>query len=93
MGAQPKNKISRAERGKRRAGNTPSLKKDAKKTSIPLHKQTLMKKFARAIAPASASAPAQNKKATPSKTAPTTKTTPVAKTKPAAKTKKTNSKK
>ena len=48
MGAQPKNKITRAERGKRRAGNTPSLKKDAKRAKTPLHKQTLMKKFAQA---------------------------------------------
>ena len=30
MGALPKNKITRVEQGKRRAGNKPSLKKDAK---------------------------------------------------------------
>ena len=49
MGAQPKNKITRAERGKRRRGNTPKLKKDPKVTSIPLHKQGFvaqMMKFA-----------------------------------------------
>lgn len=39
MGALPKNKITRAERGKRRRGNTPKLKRDAKTTSVPLHKQ------------------------------------------------------
>jgi hypothetical protein len=39
MGALPKNKITRAERGKRRRGNTPTLKRDAKTTSVPLHKQ------------------------------------------------------
>ncbi|MCL2110135.1 hypothetical protein FWH30_00925 [Microgenomates group bacterium] len=45
MGAQPKNKITRAERGKRRSGNTPSLKRDAKVTKVPHHKQTLLKKL------------------------------------------------
>jgi hypothetical protein len=39
MGAQPKNKITSVERGKRRRGNTPKLKKDPKTASIPLHKQ------------------------------------------------------
>lgn len=38
MGALPKNKITRVERGKRRAGNRPNLKKDAN-TTVPLHKQ------------------------------------------------------
>lgn len=41
MGALPKNKITRAERGKRRAGNTPSLKKDIHTTKAPLHKVAL----------------------------------------------------
>ena len=45
MGAQPKNKITRVERGKRRAGNTPSLTRDAKVAKVPLHKKSLMKKF------------------------------------------------
>lgn len=45
MGAQPKNKITRVERGKRRAGNTPNLTRDLKTAKVPLHKQTLMKKF------------------------------------------------
>jgi ribosomal protein L32 len=42
MGAVPKNKITRAERGKRRQGNRPSLKKNLKQTSIPLHKRGLV---------------------------------------------------
>jgi hypothetical protein len=41
MGALPKNKITRAERGKRRAGNTPSLKSDVKVVTIPRHKRGL----------------------------------------------------
>jgi hypothetical protein len=38
MGALPKNKITRVERGKRRRGNRPDLKRDAN-TAVPLHKQ------------------------------------------------------
>lgn len=45
MGAQPKNKITRVERGKRRAGNTPSLTKDPRRTKAPLHKKSLLSKF------------------------------------------------
>ena len=45
MGAQPKNKITRVERGKRRAGNTPSLTRDTNTAVVPLHKKTLMKKL------------------------------------------------
>ena len=41
MAAVPKNKITRAERGKRRAGNTPNLKKDLN-ARVPLHKRGLM---------------------------------------------------
>lgn len=48
MGATPKNKITRAERGKRRSGNTPSLKKDPKRSSIPLHKRGLVASIFRA---------------------------------------------
>ena len=44
MPAVPKNKITRAERGKRRAGNTPSLKKD-RHARVPLHKKSLMAAF------------------------------------------------
>lgn len=39
MGALPKNKITRAERGKRRRGNTPKLQRDTKTAAVPLHKQ------------------------------------------------------
>jgi hypothetical protein len=38
MGALPKNKITRVERGKRRHGNTPKLVKDANSV-VPAHKQ------------------------------------------------------
>lgn len=41
MGALPKNKITRSERGRRRAGNTPKLAKDTNVTSIPLSKRGL----------------------------------------------------
>jgi len=41
MGALPKNKITRSERGRRRAGNTPKLAKDTNVTQIPLHKRGL----------------------------------------------------
>ena len=39
MGALPKNKITKAEKGARRHGNTPKIKKDVKVNKIPLHKQ------------------------------------------------------
>ncbi len=42
MAAHPKNKITRVERGKRRAGNTPNLMKDTKVSRVPLHKKTLV---------------------------------------------------
>jgi len=42
MGALPKNKITSAERGKRRAGNTPDIKKDIRIATIPLHKRGLV---------------------------------------------------
>ncbi len=45
MGAVPKNKITRAERGKRRRGNTPKLVRDANNTSIPKHKQGFIAQF------------------------------------------------
>ncbi|NCN24253.1 MAG: hypothetical protein GW945_02070 [Candidatus Pacebacteria bacterium] len=49
MGALPKNKITRVERGKRRAGNTPKLKKDTKISSIPFHKRGLVASVLRSI--------------------------------------------
>lgn len=42
MGALPKNKITRVEQGKRRAGNKANVKKDAKVNAIPLHKQSFV---------------------------------------------------
>lgn len=42
MGAVPKNKITSAERGKRRSGNRPSLKKNLAQAQVPLHKKGLV---------------------------------------------------
>jgi len=42
MGAVPKNKITRVERGKRRRGNTPKLKQNLKQSKIPKHKKGLV---------------------------------------------------
>ena len=42
MGALPKNKITRVEQGKRRAGNKANIKKDPKVIAIPLHKQGIV---------------------------------------------------
>lgn len=42
MGALPKNKITRVEQGKRRAGNKAIVKKDPKITAIPMHKQGIV---------------------------------------------------
>lgn len=49
MGALPKNKITSAERGKRRRGNKPKLKKDSKKAQVPLHKRGLVAQFLQSI--------------------------------------------
>lgn len=42
MGALPKNKITRVEQGKRRAGNKAKVQKDPKITAIPSHKQGIV---------------------------------------------------
>jgi ribosomal protein L32 len=39
MGAVPKNKVTRVEQGKRRAGNKAQVKKDPKVSKTPMHKQ------------------------------------------------------
>lgn len=49
MGALPKNKITRVERGKRRAGNTPTLTKDAKISKVPMHKRGLISQLKKAL--------------------------------------------
>jgi len=49
MAAQPKNKITRAERGKRRRGNTPTITKDAKIAMVPRHKQTLVNTISKTV--------------------------------------------
>ncbi len=42
MGAVPKNKITRVERGKRRAGKRKNLKKDPRHSRVQPHKQGLV---------------------------------------------------
>ena len=49
MGALPKNKITRAERGKRRAGNTPTITRDFRTASVPLHKRGLVNSILTAV--------------------------------------------
>jgi hypothetical protein len=49
MGALPKNKITRRERGKRRAGNTPALRKQLSHTRVPAHKQGLVAQIFKTI--------------------------------------------
>lgn len=49
MGALPKNKITRAERGKRRAGNTPTLTRDHRVVTVPLQKRGLVNSIMAAI--------------------------------------------
>lgn len=51
MGALPKNKITRAERGKRRAGNTPNILKDPNIHAIPRHKRGLIAQIMRSVKP------------------------------------------
>lgn len=48
MGALPKNKITRAERGKRRRGNTPDIKKDPN-SRVPLHRRGLVNQIMKAL--------------------------------------------
>lgn len=50
MGAHPKNKITRVEQGKRRAGNTPKLAKNKAHTAVPAHKKGLFARFTQAVA-------------------------------------------
>ncbi len=55
MAAQPKNKITRVEQGKRRHGNTPKLSKDPKTTKISIHKVTFYAKMLSLFGSSSAS--------------------------------------
>lgn len=82
MGAHPKNKITSVERGKRRAGNTPSLKRDHKVALIPLHKRGLMASIMRKLGVTKGSAPEteSEKKLAAHSTAPAVKPTQVEKT-------------
>ncbi|MBQ6449414.1 hypothetical protein IJJ08_00720 [bacterium] len=47
----PKNKITRAERGKRRRGNTPKLTKNIKTAKVPLHKDKMAQKLLMVLRP------------------------------------------
>ncbi len=47
----PKNKITSAERGKRRAGNTPTLTLNAKTAKTPLHKEKMVGKLKMMLTP------------------------------------------
>lgn len=66
MGAVPKNKITSAERGKRRHGNKPSLKKNLAFADVPLHKKGLVAQIFQTIglkSPVGASLAQQRQKA------------------------------
>lgn len=41
----PKNKITRAERGKRRSGNTPKLTRNSQVAKVPLNKDKVVQKM------------------------------------------------
>ncbi|PIR60923.1 MAG: hypothetical protein COU68_02155 [Candidatus Pacebacteria bacterium CG10_big_fil_rev_8_21_14_0_10_45_6] len=49
MGALPKNKITRVERGKRRAGNKPKITKDTNIASIPPYKRGIVASILRSV--------------------------------------------
>jgi hypothetical protein len=65
MAAQPKNKITRVEQGKRRHGNTPKLKKDVKMSRVPLYKRAFFDKIMQLIGGETASTAAKSSKVTP----------------------------
>ena len=74
MAAHPKNKITRVEQGKRRAGNTPKLKKDTRVAKVPGHKKSL---YARIFALFETTTTAPAPKAKAKKAAPSTANTGV----------------
>lgn len=49
MGALPKNKITRAERGKRRRGNTPTVSQDVRITPVQSHKKGFVAEMLRFV--------------------------------------------
>jgi hypothetical protein len=49
MAAQPKNKITRVERGKRRHGNTPKLAKESTTGLVPLYKRGYFEKVMKLV--------------------------------------------
>lgn len=50
----PKNKITSAQRGKRRQGNKPKITKDTNQASVPLHKRAMVAEFLQLMGIASA---------------------------------------
>lgn len=63
MGALPKNKITRVERGKRRAGNKPKITKDANIASIPPYKRGIVASILRSVGLSQEKTPEASKKA------------------------------
>lgn len=84
MGALPKNKITRVERGKRRAGNKPKITKDANHASIPPHKRGIVASILRSVGLSQEAPKAVAKKAIASKPG-VTPVAPVVAAKPAKK--------
>jgi DNA-binding protein HU-beta len=85
MAAHPKNKITRAERGKRRRGNTPKLLK-GNPVKTPIHKKGLFERFAKIVAGAITKPDTKaNKKNKTAKTAKTDKAASAAPVKTEAK--------
>ncbi len=77
MSAQPKNKITRVEQGKRRRGNTPKLQRDPKTHSVPLYKRGFFDKIMKKIGSSSSGETKESKKTKSHQAAgnPTAKTT------------------
>ena len=68
MGALPKNKITRVERGKRRAGNKPTITKDVNTASIPPYKRGIVASILRSVGLSQEKTPEASKKAARKKT-------------------------
>lgn len=81
MAAQPKNKITRVERGKRRHGNTPKLIKDARTTKVPLYKRGYFDKLMKMVGGKAGMTPqTSHKSKKASKSTSATGTSPMAET-------------
>lgn len=85
MGALPKNKITRVERGKRRAGNKPKITKDANHASVPPYKRGLVASILRSVGLSQEKTPKAVAKKTVASKPVTTSVAPVVSAKPAKK--------